>query len=161
MKRTRRCVVILNYCLDVYVCAGADFIETVVKSHIKGIDVFVLHFGTLSMVGVVVAGVDQNIPARVVVSVRGEVGDIAVKLNSLARILGHKPARVHVAGGEQCRKIGAIGRCQYGILFGSGLCGLGILLGRVSILRFCFFCLLLLGRLAVRFLFLFLLFICL
>lgn len=63
------------------------------------------------MVGVIVAGVDQNIPARGVVGVRGEVGDIAVKLNSLACVLGHKPARVHVAGGEQRRKIGAIGRC--------------------------------------------------
>lgn len=61
MKQARRCVVIFNYCLDVHVCTGADLIETVIKSHVKGVDVFVLHFGTLSMVGVVVAGIDQNI----------------------------------------------------------------------------------------------------
>ena len=144
-----------------YICTGANLIKAVVKSHIKGVDVFVLHFGALGMVGIVVTGVNQNIPARGVVSVRGEAGDITVKLNSLARVLGYKPACVHVAGGKQRRKIGAIGCCQHGILFGSGLCGFGILLGRASILCFRFFGLLLFGRLAVRFLFLFLLFGCL
>lgn len=94
-----------------HVCADADLIETVVKSHVKGVDVFVLHFGTLGMVGIVVAGVDQNIPARGVISVWGEVGDVSVKLNSPACVLGYKSACVHVVGGEQGCKIGAIARC--------------------------------------------------